>query len=123
LNVHHSQAAPTPALPNCGDDAISSLPELITPKAFADGLAQLRKKKPGPAIERLRLEEFEEGRAIQMMHVGPYSTEPATIERMHEFAVQRGYRVRGKHHEIYLGDPRRAQPEKLNTILRHPVEG
>lgn len=99
------------------------LPDLITPADFADGLAQLRKKKPSPAIERLRLEEFEEGRAIQMMHVGPYSTEPATIERMHAFAAQRGYRVRGKHHEIYLGDPRRAQPEKLNTILRHPVEG
>jgi hypothetical protein len=96
---------------------------LIPPETFVDGLAQLRKKKPGPAIERLRLEEFEEGRAIQMMHVGPYSSEPATIERMHEFAAEHGYRVREKHHEIYLGDPRRAQAEKLSTILRQPVEG
>jgi hypothetical protein len=60
---------------------------------------------------------------MDKMHVGPYSSEPATIERMHEFAAEHGYRVRGKHHEIYLGDPRRAQPEKLNTVLRHPVEG
>jgi hypothetical protein len=60
------------------------------------------------------------------MHIGPYATEPATIERMRTFAQENGYRDRvglsGKHHEIYLGDPRKADPAKLKTVLRHPVE-
>ena len=56
------------------------------------------------------------------MHIGPYSTEPATLTKMEEFARENGYAYRGKHHEIYLGDPRRADPEKLKTILRQPVQ-
>jgi hypothetical protein len=56
------------------------------------------------------------------MHVGPYATERPTIERLHRFVEEQGYQLRGKHHEIYLGDPRRSTPEKLRTIIRHPVE-
>ena len=56
------------------------------------------------------------------MHLGPYSEEPATVARMEAFARERGYRLRGLHHEIYLGDPRRADPAKLKTVLRHGVE-
>jgi hypothetical protein len=56
------------------------------------------------------------------MHLGPYAAEPATIDRMHVFARDHGYVLRGKHHEIYLGDPRRARPDKLKTVLRQPVE-
>jgi len=63
---------------------------------------------------------------MQTMHIGPYASEPATVERMKAFATENGYRDRvgsgGKHHEIYMGDPRRAKPEKLKTILRHPIE-
>jgi hypothetical protein len=98
-------------------------PAIITPDIFAEGLAQLRKKRgDSPALARLRLESFHEGLSVQIMHLGPYSTEPATLERMHAFADANGYRLRERHHEIYLGDPRRSAPDKLKTVLRHPVE-
>jgi hypothetical protein len=96
-------------------------PEHITPAMFADALDKLRKKRPNPAIDQLRLEPFEEGRAIQVMHIGPYAAEPATLQRMDDYAAQHGLSMHGKHHEIYLSDPRRAQPEKMKTVLRHPV--
>jgi hypothetical protein len=103
------------------------VPDLITSDLFHEALAQMRDKKGDqPAFERLRLEPFEEGLCVQTMHIGPYATEPATMERMRAFMrenelvdlVGQG----GKHHEIYIGDPRRAAPEKLKTVLRHPVE-
>ena len=97
-------------------------PEHISQDMLADALAQIRKKRgDNPALAQLRLEEFEEGLCVQMMHLGPYATEPATIEKMHAYAREQGYTLHHKHHEIYMGDPRRAQPEKLKTILRHPV--
>jgi len=98
-------------------------PDFVTPEMFADGLAQLRKKRgDSPALGKLRLERWREGLCVQIMHIGPYSDEPATVARMEAFAQERGYRMAGKHHEIYLGDPRKAAPEKLKTVLRHPVE-
>lgn len=97
-------------------------PDHINADMFQDGLEQLRKKKPNPATDKLRLETFNEGLSIQIMHIGPYSDEPATIDKMDAFAEEHGYRMRGKHHEIYLGDPLRADPAKLKTVLRHPVE-
>jgi len=98
-------------------------PDHITGEMFQDALAQLRKKRgDGPSLEKLRLESFQEGLCVQTMHVGPYANEPATIAKMNAFAAENGYRLRGKHHEIYLGDPRRAAPEKLKTVLRHPIE-
>jgi hypothetical protein len=97
-------------------------PDHITGAMFRDALAQVRKKKPNPALDRLRLETFHEGLCMQVMHIGPYAEEPATIARMDAFARENGYTLRGKHHEIYLGDPRRAAPEKLKTVLRHPIE-
>jgi len=97
-------------------------PDHITPEMFADALAQVVKKRPNPALSRLRLEAFREGLCVQTMHLGSYDTEPATIEKLHRWAAENGYRLAGKHHEIYLGDPRRAAPEKLKTVLRHPVE-
>jgi hypothetical protein len=97
-------------------------PDHITPDMFEEALRQLRKKKGDqPALSRLRLEAFHEGPCIQIMHLGPYDAEPATIEKMDTFALERGYQLHGKHHEIYLGNPMRAQPDKLRTILRHPV--
>jgi hypothetical protein len=96
-------------------------PDHITAEMFADALAQLRAKKPAPALDKLRLETFDEGLCMQIMHLGPYAEEPATIARMEAFARENGYALRGKHHEIYMGDPRRAAPEKLKTVLRHPL--
>jgi hypothetical protein len=96
-------------------------PDHITPAMYQEAHTQLLKKKPSPAVERLRFETFHEGLSLQIMHVGPYAQETATIARMDAFARENGYTVHGKHHEIYLGDPRRADPAKLKTVLRHPV--
>src|SRR5215207_5073874 len=102
-------------------------PEMITKELFDEGLDQVRRKRGDTlALSRLCLANFEEGSCMQTMHIGPYATEPATVERMRAFAEENGYRDLvgrgGKHHEIYLGDPRKADPEKLKTVLRHPVE-
>ena len=101
-------------------------PDAITPALFAEGLAEVKRKRgDSPYLSKLRLEYFEEGLSVQMMHIGPYATEPATLATMLAFAADEGYRDRvglgGKHHEIYLGDPRKADPSKLKTVLRHPV--
>ena len=103
------------------------VPDLVTPEVFAEALAQMRKKKGDqPGFARLRLEPFQEGLSVQMMHIGPYATEPLSVEKMRLFMEENGYQDQvergGKHHEIYLGDPRRAAPEKLKTVLRHPVQ-
>jgi hypothetical protein len=102
-------------------------PDLVTPWMLAEALAQLRKKRGDqPAFARLRLESFHEGLSVQTMHIGPYATEPATVEKMQAFMQANGCQdlvgLGGKHHEIYLGDPRRADPAKLKTVLRHPVK-
>jgi len=102
-------------------------PDIITKDIFAEGVAEVKKKKGGsPALSKLRLANFEEGLCVQVMHIGPYATEPATIEGMRAFAMENGCRDRvgpkGKHHEIYLSDPRRVAPEKMKTVLRHPLE-
>jgi len=97
-------------------------PEHITESMYLEALAQLRKKKPGPSLEKLRFETIVEGLCIQTMHIGPYSAEPATVDKMRAFAKANGYIRLGKHHEIYLGDPFRTDPAKLKTVLRQPVE-
>jgi hypothetical protein len=97
-------------------------PGHITARMFETALLNLYEKQDNAALEQMRLDSFREGLCIQTMHVGPYADEPRTIEWMREFAREHGYRLCGKHHEIYLGDPRRAKPEKLKTVLRHPVE-
>ena len=102
-------------------------PDVITKDVFEEGLEQVRKKRgDSSALSKLRLEDFEERLCVQTMHNGPYATEPATVERMRAFAQENGYRdvvgLGGKHHEIYLGDPRKADLAKLKTVLRHPIE-
>jgi hypothetical protein len=102
-------------------------PDLVTPGLFAEALGQLRKKRGDqPAFTRLRLESYHEGLSVQTMHIGPYAAEPATVERMQAFMQENGLQdlvgLGGKHHEIYMGDPRRADPAKLKTVLRHPVK-
>lgn len=102
-------------------------PDVITKNVFAEGLEQVRNKKgESLALSKLRLAHFEEGLCVQMMHIGPYATEPATIEVMRAFALKNGYRdnvgPNGMHHEIYFSDPRKADPSKLKTVLRHPLK-
>jgi hypothetical protein len=78
-------------------------------------------KKNPPALSHLRFESFHEGLAAQIRHIGPYSAEGQTIEHLHGFITEHGYTLAGKHHEIYLSDPRRAAPERMQTVLRQPI--
>jgi hypothetical protein len=102
-------------------------PEIVTPKIFEEARDQVRKKK-GDSImlSKARLAHFKEGLCVQTMHIGLYATEPATIDRMKDFMAENGLKdavgpIGGKHHEIYLSDPRKSAPEKMKTVLRHPV--
>jgi hypothetical protein len=97
-------------------------PEHITEEMYQEALQQVKEKRENPALSKIRFESFREGLSMQIMHIGPYAEEPRTIEKMMAFAQENGYQLRGKHHEIYLGDPRRTKPERLRTVLRHPVE-
>lgn len=80
------------------------------------------REKPLASLERLEYVCWEEGLCAQTLHVGPFADEAPTIVALHEGLTAAGYRPRGRHHEIYLSDPRRSAPEKLRTLLRHPVE-
>jgi hypothetical protein len=103
--------------------AMLAVSDDVTPAIFEDAVAAVRAKKGNSSqLERLRFERWREGRCAQVMHIGPYSEERPTIEGLHAFIAGQGLRMRGAHHEIYLGDPRRADPAKLKTVLRQPVE-
>ncbi len=97
-------------------------PDVVTPELFDRMVSETMKKKPLPGLEHLRLERFHEGLCAQIMHIGPYSAEAPTVQKLHHFISESGYRLCGRHHEIYLGDPNRSAPEKLHTILRQPIE-
>ncbi len=97
-------------------------PEWVSGEMFERVLPQVKKAKDPPALPKLRLEAYHEGLAVQVMHIGPYDAGAPTIARMHAFAEEQGYELAGKHHEVYLGDPRRVAPEKLKTVLRQPVK-
>jgi len=101
-------------------------PKVITNELFEEARDGVRKKKgASEMLSKLRLANFEEGLCVQVMHIGPYATEPATMDRMKEFMTENGLRdnvgPNGKHHEIYISDPRKAAPDKMKTVLRHPV--
>lgn len=97
-------------------------PPHVSQEMFQSALGQIRKKKGDqPAFAKLRLEDFHEGLSVQILHIGPYAEEPASVAKMDEFAREKGCLMQGRHHEIYLSNPLSAPPEKMKTILRHPV--
>jgi hypothetical protein len=96
-------------------------PSFVSRSVIESAIAEVRKKKNLPAVDDLRLETFAEGACAQVLHVGPFATEGPTIERVHAFIDARTKR-RGKHHEIYLSDIRRADPAKWRTVIRQPME-
>ena len=96
-------------------------PDFVPEEMIRRAIGNVAEKKKLPAVERLRLEEFHEGRSAQLLHIGPFTEEGPTIQRVHDFIDARSAR-RGKHHEIYLSDIRRAAPEKWKTIIRQPME-
>lgn len=98
-----------------------ALPDEVTAADVSRAKKELREKKDPPGLPKLRFKKFTEGKAVQIMHIGPYSAEGPTIRALHQFAKDSGFRLTGKHHEIYMGDPRRSAPEKLKTIIRQPV--
>jgi hypothetical protein len=122
-----------------GDDAVDVLtadkqqykwtsmirqPEFVTNEVFEWAAGEVRHSKKLDT-SRARLARFREGLCVQCMHIGPYAQEPATVEKINAYAAENGLLCdlseARKHHEIYLGDPRRSAPEKLRTVLRHPV--
>lgn len=95
-------------------------PDAVTIEAVERARDMAKARRPTPELDRVRLERFTEGPAAQVLHVGPYSTEGPTIERLHGFLAESGLALAGRHHEIYLGDPPRSAPERLRTIIRQP---
>jgi hypothetical protein len=95
-------------------------PDFITRKDFENSVAAARKKKGNPFIDKVRFESFSEGKAAQIMHIGPYSAEGPNIQKLHHKITEIGGKLTGRHHEIYLSDPRRAAPDKMKTVVRQP---
>jgi hypothetical protein len=102
-------------------------PDFITKNMIEKALEEMKIKKNLPALSRIRFESLHEGLSAQIMHSGPYSEEEPTVKKLHEFIEAKGYEFDGsipgeRHHEIYLSDARRANPEKLKTIIRQPIK-
>jgi hypothetical protein len=96
-------------------------PTWITQDMVGEAVRQVAKKGL-PALSKLRLEEYDEGLSAQILHVGSYDDEGPVLARLHsEWIPENGYVENGKHHEIYISDPRRVAPEKLRTVLRQPI--
>ncbi len=101
--------------------AMMMQPEYVTTELFQEGVEQVKKKKDLSALPNIRFEAFHEGKAAQIMHIGPFSEEGPTVEKVHAFIEESGHKLSGKHHEIYLSDIRRADPAKWKTIVRQPM--
>jgi hypothetical protein len=97
------------------------VPSFLVPEELPQAVAKLRQRGKEGDAGLVTLEEIDEGRCVQMLHVGPYTREAESVEKMCAFAKAQGLQIAGPHHEIYLSDPRRVAPEKLKTILRIPV--
>ncbi len=95
-------------------------PSYITKDLVAEAIEQVRTKKKLTTVDKLLFESFTEGPCAQTMHIGPFSEEGSTVERVHRFIEDNGHQLAGKHHEIYLSDFRRTKPENLKTIIRQP---
>lgn len=97
-------------------------PAIVTQAIVDTCRAELARKKGLPALPKVRFSACDEGKAAQILHIGPFSEEGPTIAKLHAFIAASGFKLAGKHHEIYLSDIRRAAPAKWKTIIRQPVE-
>jgi hypothetical protein len=98
------------------------VPEWVTDDRVAATRDAVAGKKFGARLERVRVAVLDEGLCVQTLHVGPFEDEAPLLADLHErYVPEHGLVMTGKHHEIYLGDPRRTAPERLRTILRQPV--
>jgi hypothetical protein len=98
------------------------MPDFVTAKTFEQAKIDVIEKKGIEKISEILFEKITEGKCMQILHIGPYSTEPESINLMKEYMEQNGLVEHGLHHEIYLSDPRKTVPEKMKTILRQPVK-
>ncbi|MGV9409511.1 GyrI-like domain-containing protein [Nocardia sp. NPDC003693] len=96
-------------------------PPQATPEVVAEAFTVTGKKKPELPVDQVRWENFDEGECGQILHVGPYATEPPTRDRLMDFLAAQGRTIAGRHHEIYLSAPGRVAPERLKTLIRYPV--
>ena len=97
-------------------------PEWIIVDIFNEAVKLVRKAKDPASLDLVRLERYQEGLSVQIMHIGSYDDEGPVLSQMHsDFIPNNGFLENGKHHEIYLSDPRRVVPEKMKTVLRQPV--
>nr|WP_027927980.1 GyrI-like domain-containing protein [Amycolatopsis benzoatilytica] len=100
-----------------------SQPDWVTAEMVQRAVESVAKKKDNAALAKLRLRTLEEGKSVQILHVGSYDDEAPTLDRLHrEYLPSHQLTFNGDHHEIYLSDPRRTAPEKLKTVLRQPVK-
>ncbi len=101
--------------------AMIAQPPEVTPELIASLRERAERKVAPEVLDRVRIETFEEGPAAQVLNIGPWSQEEATIKELHDFIADHQLAPRGRHHEIYLSDPQRTAPERLRTIIRQPV--
>ena len=97
-------------------------PEFITQSMVEAALSEVKKKKKPDSLELLKFQKYHEGLCAQIMHIGPFSEEGPTVEKVHNYLQDSGYSRSGKHHEIYLSDIRRANPENWKTVIRQPFK-
>ncbi len=98
-------------------------PDWISQSMFSEAVELVKSKKAPSSINKLRLQTLNEGLCVQLLHIGSYSDEAPILRKLHhEFIPENNLKMTGKHHEIYISDPRKVAPEKLKTILRQPVE-
>jgi hypothetical protein len=97
-------------------------PDFITQNVVEVAKVEAKAKKNIAEIDKIILETFNEGLSAQIMHIGPYSEEEPTIQKLHSFIKEMGYKMKGLHHEIYMSDPRRVPKERWKTIIRQPVK-
>jgi len=98
------------------------MPDRVTREVFEEGKRKLEEKKNPAFLELANFEIYEEGLSAQIMHMGPYAEEGPTIAKLRDFFHGKGYTFNGRHHEIYLSDPRKCKPGKMRTILRQPIK-
>lgn len=102
-------------------EIVIRMPDYVTTAQFEEAQATAIAKKKAAYLSSVQLVDKTEGECVQLLHTGPFSEEPASLEKLYAFIKAQGLEHNGKHHEIYLSDYRKTAPEKLKTILRHPV--
>ena len=105
--------------------SVIRLPDFVTREDFEWAVEEATKKKKAD-FSKVEFFTYDEGLCVQCMHIGPYDDEPATVELMHKYMEEQGYKLditdERMHHEIYLSDARKVAPEKLKTVVRHPIK-